>query len=128
MNLPPISKEQKFTLLFTALLIILFIIFLLWKPSKNVYRNPDFDNKILSNETIDTLEFRLKKQTELNVLYVNRIEELEKSMDSIKTLIAENSKKITTIKKRRTDEKKVNYNAWTDNEFTKFLSNRYQQH
>jgi effector-binding domain-containing protein len=128
MNLPPITKEQKFTLLFTAFLILLFFIFLLWKPNKDVYRNPDFNNKILSNKTIDTLEYRLKKQTELNVIYVNRIEELEKSMDSIKTLITENSKKITTIKKRRTDEKKVNYNAWTDNEFTRFLSNRYQQH
>ena len=128
MNLPPVTKEQKITLLFTAFLIILFFIFLLWKPKKDVYKNPDFNNKILSNETIDSLEYKLKKQTELNVVYVNRIEELEKSMDSIKTLITENSKKITTIKKRRTDEKKVNYNAWTDNEFTKFLSNRYQQH
>jgi len=128
MNLPPMNKEQKFTLLFTAFLIILFLIFLLWKPSKVVYKETEFTPKTFDTKTIDTLEYRLKKQTELNVLYVQRIDELEKSMDSIKTLIAQNSKKITTIKKRRTDEKKVNYSAWTNNEFTRFLSNRYQQH
>jgi hypothetical protein len=128
MNLPPMTKEQKFTLLFTAFLIILFLLFLLWKPSKVVYKETEFTPKTFDTKTIDTLEYRLKKQTELNVLYVQRIDELEKSMDSIKTLIAQNSKKITTIKKRRKDENKVNYSAWTDNEFTRFFANRYQQH
>jgi hypothetical protein len=125
MSLAPLSKEAKITLLIALLFIIIVFIFLFWKPHKVVYKETDYT---YSTRTIDTLEFRLKKQTELNVLYVQRIDELEKSMDSIKTLIVENSKKITTIKKRRTDEKKVNYDAWTDNEFTKFLSNRYQQH
>jgi hypothetical protein len=128
MNLPPMTKEQKITLLITLLVIIIAFIFLMWKPRKVVYKDTDYTKSLLDTKTIDTLEYRLRKQTELNVLYVQRIDELENSIDSIKTLIAQNSKKITTIKKRRKDEKKVNYNAWTDNEFTKFLSNRYQQH
>ena len=128
MNLPPITKEQKITLLLTAFFILLFIIFLFWKPSKVVYRDNDIPPLPYKNSKIDSLENNLKKQTELNAKYVQRIDELEKSMDSIKNLIAENSKKITTIKKRRTDEKKVNYSAWTDNEFTRFFSNRYQGH
>jgi hypothetical protein len=125
MSSTPLSKEAKITLLIALLFTTIVFIFLFWKPHKIVYKETDYT---YSTRTIDTLENRLKKQTELNVLYVQRIDELEKSIDSIKTLIEANSKKITTIKKRRKDEKKVNYNAWTDNEFTKFLSNRYQQH
>jgi len=125
MNLPPITKEQKFTLLFTGFLIVLFFIFLLWKPSKVTFKDTDY--KGYNTKVIDSLEVRLKRQTQLNDTYLSRINELQDSMDSIKTLISENSKKITTIKKRRTDEKKVNYDAWTDNEFTRFFTDRYQQ-
>ena len=125
MNLPPISKEQKFTLLFTAFLILLFFLFFLWKPSKVVYNDSENSQKSINKE-IDSLESKLKKQIIINVVLVERITELEKSRDSIKILIEEKSKKITTIKKRRKDEKKVNYNAWTDNEFTRFFTDRYQ--
>jgi hypothetical protein len=128
MNLPPMPKEAKITLLIIFLVVIISAIFLLWKPHKVVYKDTDYTKSILDLKTIDTLEYQLKKQTELNIQYVQRIDELEKGMDSIKNLIAENSKKITTIKKRRKDETKVNYNAWTDNEFTRFFANRYQQH
>lgn len=127
MNLPPITKEQKITLLFTAFAILLFIFFLLWKPTKIIQKDL-VQTQTSINKEIDSLENKLKKQIEINVVLVQRISELEKSRDSIKVLIEEKSKKITTIKKRRKDEKKVNYNAWTDNEFTQFLSNRYQQH
>jgi len=127
MNLPPITKEQKITLLFTAFAILLFIFFLLWKPTKIIQKN-FVQTQTSINKEIDSLENKLKKQIEINVVLVQRISDLEKSRDSIKVLIEEKSKKITTIKKRRKDEKKVNYNAWTDNEFTQFLSNRYQQH
>jgi hypothetical protein len=128
MNLPPMTKEQKITLLFTAVLIVLYFIYWLSKPNKIIYKDNDYKVKPYDSKVIDSLEFRLKKQTQLNDAYVVRINELEQSMDSIKTLISANSKKITTIKKRRTDEKKVNYSAWTDNEFTRFFANRYQQH
>jgi hypothetical protein len=128
MNLPPMTKEQKITLLFTALLIVLYFIYWLSKSNKVVYKDNDYKVKPYDLKVIDSLEVRLKKQTQLNDAYVVRINELEQSMDSIKTLISANSKKITTIKKRRTDEKKVNYSAWTDNEFTRFFANRYQQH
>jgi hypothetical protein len=128
MNLPPMTKEQKITLLFTAVLIVLYFIYWLSKSNKIVYKDNDYKVKPYDSKVIDSLEVRLKKQTQLNDAYVVRINELEQSMDSIKTLISANSKKITTIKKRRTDEKKVNYSAWTDNEFTRFFANRYQQH
>ena len=126
MNLPPITREQKITLLLTAFFVLLFLLFLFWKPNKIVFN--ETDSKGYNTKVIDSLEVRLKRQTQLNDTYLTRINELEDSMDSIKTLISENSKKITTIKKRRTDEKKVNYSAWTDNEFTRFFTNRYEQH
>jgi len=127
MNIPPVTKEQKITLLFTAFVIIIFFIFLFWKPSKVNYKETDYNGNLYNSKVIDSLEFCLKKQTELNNAYIVEINNLEKSMDSIKTLITENSKKITIIQKRRTDEKKVNYYSWTDNEFTRFFTNRYQQ-
>ena len=85
MKIPPVTKEQKITLLFTAFVIIIFFIFLFWKPSKVNYKETDYNDNLYNSKVIDSLEFCLKKQTELNNAYIVEINNLEKSMDSIKT-------------------------------------------
>lgn len=122
----PPPKAQKIILVVTAIMIVVLLIGICNRPKKLIYHDDVI--RPLSSAKVDSLELTIKEQKKLNDSYVIRIAELEKSIDSIKTLMEQNSKKITTIKKRRTDEKKVNYNAWTDNEFTRFFSNRYQQH
>lgn len=125
MLLPPLSKSQKITLIVTAIFIVVCIIGFCNKPKKVVVKDyePTYNTAL-----IDSLKLNLREQQKLNLQYISRIDGLEKSLDSIKNLMAENKNKLTTIKKRRTDEKKVNYNAWTDNEFTRFFSSRYQGH
>lgn len=125
MLFPPFNKTQKITLIVTAIFIVVCIIGFCNRPKKIVVK--DYQSTY-SNSLIDSLKLNLREQQKLNLQYVNRIDGLEKSLDSIKNLMAENKNKLTTIKKRRTDEKKVNYNAWTDNEFTRFFSSRYHGH
>lgn len=125
MLLPPISKTQKITLIVTAIFIIVCIIGFCNKPKTIVVND---NQTTFSNSLIDSLKLNLREQQKLNLQYVNKIDVLEKRLDSIANLMEENKKKLTTIKKRKTDDSKVTYNAWTDNEFTRFFSNRYQGH
>lgn len=125
MILPPITKEQKITLLITAFFLLTLCVFFFWKPSKE---HIEYQPPLLNNARIDTLESKLRQQKILSESYIARINELEKFRDSVMNKMKNNNTKLTTIQKRRTDEKKVNYDAWTDNEFTRFFANRYQQH
>jgi hypothetical protein len=122
MIIPPITKGQKNTLIFTALLLFLLVIAFNWKSC-----NRQVSTKVVLYDTyaIDTLTLKLTKQSELNALYVQRISELEKAMDSLKVSIGQNKNKLTILKKRKKDESHFNYSSWTNNEFTKFLSDRY---
>lgn len=122
MIIPPITKGQKNTLIFTALLFFLLVIAFNWKSC-----NRQVSTKVVLYDTyaIDTLTLKLTKQSELNALYVQRISELEKAMDSLKVSIGQNKNKLTILKKRKKDESHFNYSSWTNNEFTKFLSDRY---
>jgi hypothetical protein len=119
-----IQPKKKVAIVVFAILILFFIIALLYpnKP-KPVERNNAVDTYI-----IDTLTLKLKKETELNQLYVERISELEFKLDSLNALIQKNNSKLADLKKRKKDESNTNYSSWTNNEFTKFLSKRYHNH
>lgn len=125
MILPPITKEQKITLLITAFFLLALCVFFFWKPSKEPI---EYKPQFIDNARIDTLENKLRQQKILSESYISRINELEKFRDSVMNKMKNNTTKLSNIQKRRTDEKKVNYDAWTDNEFTRFFANRYQQH
>ena len=120
----PITKGQKNTVVFIVLLFFLMLILFNWKSCRPTISMQD---PIYDSYAIDTLTLKLTKQSELNALYVQRISELEKDMDSLEQLVEQNKSKITVLTQRKKDESDFNYSNWTDNEFAKFLSNRYNK-
>lgn len=118
------EKGQKNTILGIVILFFLLLILFNWKSCRPTI---SMQEPIYDSYAIDTITLKLTKQNELNALYLKRIYELEKDMDSLKESIGENNNKLMLLAKRKKDERDFNYNTWDNNEFTKFLSNRYSQ-
>jgi hypothetical protein len=115
------QPKKKLAIIIYAILLLLILIALLY-PNKP---KPVDKSNSVDTYLIDSLTLKLKREEELNNLYQERIANLEFKLDSINSLIQKNSIKIADLKKKKKDERNVDYSSWTNNEFTKFLSKRY---
>ena len=119
-------KEKKVTLLFTLFVILVGVFIYVKKPfTPRLVVRDDYIPEA-KNVGIDSLKSQLAEQKKLNEVYADKIKGLEWKLDSIKFLIDSNKDKLANFKKRKKDEKRIDFSVWTDNDFTRYLSDRYK--
>jgi septal ring factor EnvC (AmiA/AmiB activator) len=96
-----LTHWQRLSLIFALIAMVLIFFLIRKKPVKT--ENGDF----LDERSVSILNQKLKIQSELNAIYIERLTQLQKRIDSLNTEIQNSDKKIEAIEKQRKHEKTV---------------------
>jgi uncharacterized coiled-coil DUF342 family protein len=100
---------------------------LVYKKIKEPMATQDLDNR-WNEYVIDTLNEAVAWEQKRNERYQWQVNQMSREMDSIRVLMDLNNEQIQKLKNRKQNENATNaaYHDWTNDELTKFLSDRYQ--